>query len=159
MEHESTYSNLKQHVSSFDVISFSLWDTLIARCVLHPQDVFSIIEKRTGITGRSFVTDRIRAGQIANAQFGECATLVQIYKVLEKSFMYPKAQSLQLMEAELQTELDITVPRVPMVQLLQELLQLGKRVIICCDSCLSSEHLRKLLDKCGIPVTIELWIS
>ena len=83
MEHESTYSNLKQQLSSFNVISFSLWDTLISRCVLHPHDMFSIVEKRTGITGRRFVTDRIRAGQIADAQFGECATLVQIYKVLE----------------------------------------------------------------------------
>ena len=159
MEHESTYSNLKQQLSSFNVISFSLWDTLISRCVLHPHDMFSIVENRTGITGRRFVTDRIRAGQIADAQFGECATLVQIYKVLEESFMYPKAQARQLMEAELQTELEIAVPRVPMVRLLQELLQLDKRVVICCDTCLSSHHLRKLLDKCGIPATVELWLS
>lgn len=159
MEHELSYSNLEHYISSFDVISFSLWDTLIARCVLQPQDVFFIAEKRAGVADRSFVADRIHAEQIANACFGKSATLSQIYHILEESLQYSRSQALQLMEAELQTEIDVAVPRIPMVRLLQEQLELGKRVLICSDSYLSSEYLRKLLDKCGIPTTVELWSS
>lgn len=159
MEHELSYSVLKQYLSSFDAISFSLWDTTIARCVLQAQDVFSIAEKCAGVTDRSFTADRICAAEIADARFGECATLAQIYQVLEESLQYPKSQTLRLKEAELQTELNVAVPRIPIVQLLQELLQLGKRILICCDSHLSSEHLRQLLAKCGIPPVVELWIS
>ena len=159
MEHTMSYSKIKQCASSYDVISFSLWDTLIARCVMQPKDVFSITAKRIGISDRRFSRERAQAANIARKCIGKNASLEQIYQVLEELFHYSTDQIIQLKEAELQTELDISVPRLPVVQLMLELLQEGKHVCICCDSCLRSEEIRKLLIKCGISPAIKIWTS
>lgn len=158
MEYELSYVKLKRYLSSFDVVSFSLWNTLIARSVLNEQDVFSIAGIRAGMTDRSFSADRIRAEKIADARFGKGAAMARIYQVLAE-FQYSKDLLQILKEAEIQTEIDVAVPRIPVVQLLKELLHLGKRVLICCDSCLSKEQICKILDKCGIPSSVEIYLS
>ncbi len=37
---------LKKIIEKYEAISFDIWDTLIARTVLQPEDVFSIVENR-----------------------------------------------------------------------------------------------------------------
>ena len=48
-------------INSADIISFDIFDTLIVRKVTRPEDIFRIIEKKTGIKGFAKTREHMQA--------------------------------------------------------------------------------------------------
>lgn len=51
----------KELFLGYDVVSFDIFDTLLKRNVLHPTDIFSIMEKKVSDTVPNFKRHRIDA--------------------------------------------------------------------------------------------------
>lgn len=154
---EPSLSEVETRLKGYDIITFDVFDTLIARCVLKPTDVFSLVEARSQAEG--FARARRQAELDAYRTFGETATLSQIYDTLHSETAFSQQQCEELIALELETELEIVIPRLSMRALVETLLRQGKRIILCSDMYLSSADIRKLLAKCGYPEGLELWVS
>lgn len=162
MKTEMTFDEIIFQLTKYDIITFDVFDTLVTRCVYKPDDIFSIVEaeaKHKGLTNHNFASDRFQAERAAYKQYGEAASFQQIYDMLKKLFSYEDTQCNILKELEFQTELRFIVPRTAVRDLVYELLNLGKRIVLCSDMYLSGEGIRQLLVKCGYPEDLEIWVS
>lgn len=162
MKEKGSFAAVINKLSHYDIITFDVFDTLITRCVLNPAGVFSVVEakaKKQGLIDRSFSRDRQEAEQIAHEKFGGVANYQQIYEILGNSFAYSNAQCNELKALEFNTELDLVTPRAGVRDLVYQLLDSGKRIILCSDMYLSSAAIQKLLMQCGYPGDLELWVS
>ena len=56
-------------------------------------------------------------------------------------------------------EIRSVIPRIAVRKLFHEVLHMGKRIILCSDMYLSSEQIGLLLEKCGYPRNLEIWVS
>ena len=156
------YQLLKTKLSQYDVITFDVFDTLITRMVLHPTDVFSLVQLQLlqqGHKAGSFAKDRIQAEQLAYEQYGDTANFDQIYQMLNGSFSYSEEQCRIFQQMEFETELQLAIPRCILLQLVKELKGSGKRIILCSDMYLSSAQIRMLLRKCSYPEDLEIRVS
>lgn len=159
---KDTLEQMKSHLAKYDIITFDVFDTLITRCVLKPTDLFTVVEaraKQKGIVNHAFARDRQQAEHVAYAQYGETASFLQIYQVLQDSFSYSHSQCDALRELELQTELQLITPRRSVRELFYQLIQAGKRIILCSDMYLSSTQIQQLLVQCGYPEDLDIWVS
>lgn len=146
----------------YDVVTFDVFDTLITRCVPEPSDIFAIVEARAkeqGILADGFGEHRRLAEENAYRRYGEHADFNQIYTELREGFLYTCEQSDALQELELDTELQLVLPRRDVRSLVEKLLAAGKRILLCSDMYLSSSAIGRLLKKCGYPDGLELWVS
>jgi len=141
-----------------DIVTFDVFDTLITRLVLQPEDVFKLVEARAMKLGfgKGFATRRQQAEQRCYVKYGDRTSLQLIYKELQ-GFSLPEKEQLQALELEL--ELKVVLPRKEVQELLLTLVEQGKRVILCSDMYLSSEFIQELLYHCGYPQDLELWVS
>lgn len=162
MKAETTLAAVEDLLQGYDIITFDVFDTLISRCVLSPVDVFAVVEaeakQKYGLT-REFARDRRMAEQTAYKKYGEAACFQQIYEILRDEYGYTDGQCHDLMALEFETELRLTIPREAVRGMVHRLLDAGKRILLCSDMYLNSNHIRKLLTRCGYPEDLELWVS
>ena len=156
------YICLKKKLEEYDIVTFDVFDTLISRRLVHPADVFLAVELQSrsqGFPDCSFAADRKKAEQLAYENYGENAGFQQIYQVLAEQFSYTDKQCSILRNLEFETECRLAIPRVSMRKLLQELMEQGKRIILCSDMYLSSKEIQRLLTICGYPGNLEILVS
>ncbi len=156
------YEIVLEQLKTYDVVSFDVFDTLICRSVINPADVFKIVEAKaflSDIISKPCYDDRIQAEMQSYREFGDRATIDNFYQILNRDFGYTLSQCNWLKEAEFNTELEVVYPRRDMHSVVNELINSGKRVVLCSDMYLSSEQIRRLLVKCGYPENLELWVS
>ena len=83
--HPQNEEELKDIIDEYEAISFDVWDTLITRTVLQPEDVFSIVESKAiemGIKASSFRSHRHEAVfQVARPN----PNIDEIYDALQKA--------------------------------------------------------------------------
>lgn len=157
-----TGAEMEAKLSQYDIITFDVFDTLITRSVLHPVDVFAVVEakaKHQSLLNRSFAQERQAAEQQAYDAYGDGTNFSQIYEMLQTHFSYSQDLCSQLMALELETEQALAVPRTAMRELLFRLRNAGKRVLLCSDMYLGSDQIRQLLICCGYPKDLEIWVS
>lgn len=134
-----------------DVISFDLFDTLIMRRCLFPEEVFSISARGISepeMNEASVVLLRQQAEKTLYHSGKLFYSLSDIYKELEGSLGKYFAEN--LMRLEFDTELNMVIPRTDMVHLYETLLKADKQVVITTDMYLSTQQLQLLQKKCGI---------
>lgn len=141
---------LKHFINKSEVISFDIFDTLIERTVLSPQDVFLIVGQTVlgEADAQKFLVDRTQAERTArqNAMNGE-VTLDEIYACLPAAYENKK-ENLKL--AEIQTELDCCRRKNSMADVYQYAIASGKGVYLISDMYLPLEIIKRMLSKCGI---------
>ena len=139
-------------VDRHDVVSFDLFDTLLKRTVLFPEDVFAMVEERTGI--REFAGSRYRIQK-------ECPqmTLEEIYECLQEKCGYDSRTLERLKQTELAVESDVILPRKSLVEILNYAKHQGKTVVLVSDMYLDPEFLRQMLKRCGIDGYSALYLS
>ena len=125
-----------------DVVSFDIFDTLLVRNVPRPENVFDLVEKKSGIIG--FAEKRKKAAELASGKVenGE-ATLKDIYNCIEEK------DRERLLELELDTEKDVLVFNTEIRKLYDWCKSNGKIIIAVSDMYLPSEFLRKCLEENG----------
>lgn len=139
------------NISKYDYISFDVFDTLIFRTVVQPEDVFKIVQllyrQKYNVDISSFYTKRIEAERKARAQRGEQdVTLDEIYGFLN----YEYNQKERIKELEIWVELNNCVPNEPMVEYAKYCCSKGKKVVITTDMYLPRFFFIELMNKLGI---------
>ena len=139
-------------INRHEIISFDIFDTLLKRTVLHPKDVFEVVEERTGIKGFADMRDEI---QTAFPQI----TIDEIYRRLEERCGYDHRTLETLRAVELKTESELILPRSSMVRIFDYAKARGKTLVLISDMYLDAGFIGELLEKSGITGYRALYLS
>ena len=148
----------------FDTISFDVFDTLIMRKIAAPSFVNELIglelEKDWGLS-INFPERRLEAEARAREKLppGRDCSTGDIYKEFAEITGLPAETCEKIRKLEVDTEVRLAEPRLPMVRWLDEYRKAGKRVILTSDMYLTREELERILKKCGIEGYDEVYIS
>ena len=156
--------NIIKAVDKADVVSFDIFDTLIVRLTARAEDIFRIIEHKTGIKG--FANARI-------SQQTACSLLVEktrkephctfddIYEYMEKNPITDMGEYTykRLKETELETERELIVCNKPMQAVFEYAKSKGKKVIAVSDMYLGKKEIIPLLEGCGYSGFDNIYIS
>ncbi|MCW5608135.1 MAG: PIG-L family deacetylase [Nitrosomonas sp.] len=133
------------------IVVFDIFDTLVTRPLLNPEDVKSIIAHRAGGTnGECYLEFRAMAENQARQMAGHDVDLNAIYKELSALSGLSTDAIEQLRTLEETVEFSIVSPRPEAVALFQLAKSLGKRVILASDMYLPKLLIENLLTKYGI---------
>lgn len=144
----------------YDIVSFDIFDTLIERNVEKPTDIFF----QVGVgcfsnyeMAMDFQKRRIIAEHIARniSKTGE-VNLDDIYNALEG---YDFETCKKLKNEEIHTEINSCYPRSQIVELFNELKNMGVPLVLISDMYLPKNCLIKILTKCGIDGYKALFVS
>jgi predicted HAD superfamily hydrolase len=132
--------------------SFDVFDTLVCRLVADPSDVFKLIEAEQGENGlHNFARLRVEAESAARSRKDqEDVTIYDIYRELQTLASNQEFDTERLIEAEIQAEIRLCVPRLDVVSKLEEFRAVGTRCVAISDMYLPESAVERILLKCGI---------
>ena len=130
--------------------TWDIFDTLIARRCISPINVFKIMEQATQMTG---LTDARIAAESNLINRGENYTLDDIYNELNNISELTKSSCQILKEIECQVEIEQAIP------ITENILKVKSGDILISDMYLPEEIIRKMLEKCGLIVSVEIVIT
>ncbi len=136
-------------LSCFDVITFDCFDTLLWRCVEKPTDVFYALQHQPVFKKFKFSADlRMKCEEIARRRQwvkrgSREVALSDIYAVFSNDFTKEDIEALS--REEIQQEIELCYPFLPMVNVLKRALALNKKVSIVSDTYLHKDELITLL--------------
>ena len=136
-------NQLLEAIDQHDVISFDVFDTLIKRTVLNPNDVFEMVEEQTGVSGFAEARSHIQ-------KVSPRLTLDEMYDWLKENCKYDDQTIETLRQTELQTETDVIFPRRSMTEVFEHAKSRNKTIALVSDMYLDPAFMRDLLEKNGI---------
>lgn len=143
---------LKSQIQSHEAISFDIFDTLIMRKTLYPDDVFEIIGSR--INNKEFTALRREAmAKVSNAN------IYEIYDEYQKMTNISDDERNRLLKLEISTEKSVLIPRVKMVEILNYAVSLGKKVYLISDMYFTKEILEEILNDLGVKGYSDIFVS
>ena len=137
-------------IKDISVVSFDVFDTLLKRDVAGPEDVFVVVEQKLK-DSRTFDIDgfaalRIKAERLARQEHIEREiTLAEIYVHIPVD----DVQKSQLMQMECQTEIELSVPNIPMKHIYDYCVSQKKSVYFISDMYLPADVIQQMLEKSG----------
>lgn len=143
-----TRQELLESIARHDVISFDVFDTLLGRYVLHPTDLFELVEQRfLKDQGRmiSFKSLRIQAQRDS----GYAPSLRDIYAYLHKSGV-SLSDCKTLYSLEIQLEKQLIYPKQPVLEIFRYAKSQGKAVFLTSDMYFPKLEMEELLHDKGI---------
>ncbi len=148
---------LQEQLSDASVVSFDLFDTLLIRKVLFPEDVFSLVSVKTrGICPEGF--NYLFYRQSVRDLPGE-PDLEEMYHEIGRRSGQPWNVLRQFMDAEIETEQKVLCARAGVAELLERLASEGKRIVLTSDMYLPSSILEPVLRREGITAYEKLFVS
>jgi len=148
-----SYDDLVDLVNKYDVISFDIFDTLVMRKIYLPMDVFSLVEKKVqALYGSEFKFAEYRRKAEINL---ENPTINEIYTEIQKITGWNNALAEEIKQCEIDTDIQLIVPREKMVEFCNTLITQKKEVCFVSDMYYSGKQLQKILFKCGIDADID----
>jgi predicted HAD superfamily hydrolase len=154
----SNQNLLYKAIDEHDVISFDIFDTLVMRKVVLPEDVFLLTELRLK-KNKDFFYYRKLAYEKAYNDKKDNTTLDDIYKYLGQLMALDDFQIDKMKDLEINTEYDLIIPREVMVKALHYASEKGKKIYLLTDTYLSSDIVKNILNRINIKVEFELWVS
>lgn len=154
-----TKSQLLEMASGYDILSFDIFDTLLMRKTLMPEDVFTIIESKAAqrnINIVDFKAARVKA-QLESGLYNP--DIFEIYDSLQKNVCISDQQKQELLQLEIETEEEVLIPRVEMVSVLKWAKEKGKKIILVSDMYIPESILKNILKKNGIEEYDYIYIS
>lgn len=146
-----TANQLFSIISTFQYISFDIFDTLLYRTFRHYTDVFDVVELLYNDSEKQrlsqFRLQRVLAERNARKKrTGKEITLDMIYENLD----YDENVKWKLKEIEKYVEISNCVPNHVMTDILARCKAQGKTIVITTDMYLPREVFEKILDKIGV---------
>lgn len=141
---------LLERIDAYDVISFDLFDTLLMRQVLLPEDVFELVDyrlKEQGIAIERFSEKRL-ASEKSLAQ--QAPSLIEIYTYMRDTYGVSELVPEMAAELERQADYELIIPRKEVCDIFKKSVRNKKSVYIVSDSYYTKEQLAGFLNKCGI---------
>lgn len=155
---------LKDEAYRYDIVTFDIFDTLIMRYVVNPDDLFDITELMINNKLKyeiSYKKNRKKAEKNLR-KHGDKAdyTLDDIYTEFEKITGLDKEKCNIIKLQEIENEIAFCTPRYLMIDTMQYIKNnLKKKVVLISDMYLPSEVIKKMLLKCGVDEYDDLVIS
>lgn len=150
---------LKMIINQYEAISFDVWDTLITRTVLEPEDIFSIVENRAKIMKLDISNFRAhRHEAIFNVECGN-PNITEVYDALQRATGISDKEKEILLQLEIQIESEMIVPREEMVQIFNYTISIGKQVNLVSDMYIPGSIMENLLKKAGVVGYDNLFVS
>lgn len=156
--------DLYNAIDSHEVISFDIFDTLITRRALQPQDVPRLVEsmlvndQNKGTDIERFADVRMAADRAMYSRFTS-PTIECIYEYLANELSISAQEAERIKDIELSVEMSVVVPRKIMAEALDHAVKKGKQVILTSDMFFGSDDIRKILCAARIDVKCEMLIS
>lgn len=142
------------------LIIFDLFDTLLVRPLLDPEQIKDIVAARVGgDAGKLYLAQRAMIEQQARQRTQRDVSLDDIYREWSASRSLGAAELAQLRATEEATELAAVTARADAVTLLQRLVAAGKRVVIASDTFLPTALIETMLARHGIAGWHHLYLS
>lgn len=147
-----------QKPSDRTVYSFDIFDTLLTRKVATPGGIFAIVQDRIRKECRedysaemieNFCFFRRAVEHVRYGKLGEGETsLEDVYRDLHALFKNLPWEKLEkIMQMEIETEIEYTIPIRENIREVRRLLKMGERVILISDMYLPEDVIRKILDR------------
>lgn len=155
----SSKKELLQKINEYDAVSFDVFDTLLMRKALYPEDVFEIVERKLPDQLRSkirYANER----QLAEKELSRNSvpTWEEIYRYLGKKNGLSQEETEELKKLEWEMEKLLILPRQEMCQVFQYALA-HKRVYLVSDMYFSSGQIQELLERNGLAGYNKLFVS
>lgn len=157
-----TMDGIFQRLAGADVrlVVFDLFDTLLVRPLLDPEQTKKIVAHRVGgDTGKTYLDQRAMMEHQARNRLGRDVSLDDIYREWRDAHVLDATDLARLRATEEAVELASVTPRVETVALLQRLVAAGKRVVIASDTFLPPGFIEALLARHGISGWQRLYLS
>ncbi len=165
---ESGLEELKRQIVAFDndVISFDIFDTLIVRPLLEPDDLFELLEYRTPINGKYIFKElRIEAEKecrrrnaIDNPQRQD-VTIEEIYATMSERYQLAPAICEKMMDMEISSEIQLCKQRIVGKELYDLAYYINKPIILVSDMYLTLEHINQILERNDYTVHSKIYLS
>lgn len=146
-------------IEKAEIISFDVFDTLIMRKTLYPEDVFDIVQRKAeqlGIMVQDFKKLRKKADD-ENPHI--LPTIFQIYDYLSQIGNIGKKDKEELLQLELATEKGVLILRKSVKEIFDFAVKKGKKVYLISDMYLTKEHFKRILGGLGIEGYKDIWVS
>ena len=134
-------SSLREKIALAEVVCFDIFDTLLTRRVLYPDDVFALLAQRNGI--ENFISLRKKA-EARLSREGGVPNIYDIYQQLGPATV----------KQEIEMETEIMLSRKAMVDMLDYARDQMKTVYLVSDMYLPKQVIKALLDNLGIDMDI-----
>ncbi len=152
----------KKYLGEFDIVSFDIFDTLITRKILNPDDLFEImterIEKEFHISV-DFLKIRKDAENAAWSKKGANTNIDDIYDELPNVSDISEEIAESIKKMEITLEYDLCIPRYDVREIYEYLRRNVKKIYLVSDMYLTSEIIDRMLKKCGYDDYDEMIIS
>lgn len=153
---EKNYEHLLNEIDKYEVITFDIFDTILMRTILRPEDIFEVVAKKwcsqnheDSAFTRKFLELRKRAQHIARDKY-DAYDYDQIYRILKEISDFTDKKVEELKGLELETEKQFIEPRHDVVKALEYAYRLGKKVYLISDMYFRQSVIEVLLKKCEI---------
>lgn len=150
-------------LNNVDVVSFDIFDTLLIRPFLRPNDVFLYIEtfvlKEHNISLPFFTFRTAAESQARDLSLKKEVSLQDIYEQFKNIAGLDDKTIELLMNIEEQTEYDLFQARPLGKEIYNEAVKAGKEIIYISDMYLSEETIKRFLGKFSYDTSLKLYLS
>ena len=145
-----TKQKLMERIEANDVISFDLFDTMLMRQVLFPEDVFDVVDHR--LKEQGIIIERFPEKRLSSEKelAWQSPSLTDIYTFMRDNYGVFEPCPETLAELERRTDYELIVPRKDVCDIFREAVRRKKRVYIVSDTYYTKEQLTGFLNKCQI---------
>lgn len=143
---------LMAKIDENEIISFDVFDTIIMRKTLKPQNIFEIVERKLyeeNSIKLDFKNIRVQCERELNEKI-EAPKFDEIYGELKNKLNIDNDLLEEIKKIEIETELNCIIPRHEMVDIYKYALDKNKKIYLLSDMYFSYDVLEKFLKKCKI---------
>ncbi len=141
---------LKEEIRNHEFISFDFYDTLVTRKIYEPQDVFKLLESKLSKDNEKFIGFGEVRESAPSTLSVQNPNIYDIYKGILNNNRYTREELERAINAEIEIEDFLVVPRRDVVEALIYALNCGKVVYILSDMYFTAEILHGWLVKFGV---------
>lgn len=150
---------LLEELNEYDVVSFDVFDTLILRPFNQPKDLFRLLSLKYNMV--NFYNMRVKAEEDARKKqtqkYGHReVTIDDIYQELFLQAHIPVSKGVR---TEFDLEKQVCYANPYMKKIYDELVKLGKKIIIVTDMYFPKKYIEQLLCSCGYTNYEKLYVS
>lgn len=140
-----------------EVITFDIFDTLIMRKVIAPQDIFTVIDEYT--SGMEFCFSKERKYAESCFEEGENPSIYEIYDRFQKNTGISDKEKKRLLMLEIDIEKKFLCKRERMCEILSYAVNQGKKVYLVSDMYFTKEIIEEILEAFDIKGYLNLFVS
>lgn len=151
------WESIQREIERHDWIGFDLFDTLLLRPFLTPDDLFYQMEEQLGIA--DFAMMRTKTENQLRWNRKRELTLQEIYDAMQQSYHQSNAVVQSWMQLECAMELQYCYPRESGMRLFHAAKTAGKKIAIITDMYLPTAQIEQMLQKIGADTYDRLYLS